>query len=101
MVCVWVCERKRERERRLKGKTCYLTQEEAKDPAAGELVHESGHHDCNPEQQVRRGEGGDEDVRRPLKRGEYRVRQKRFCEWPAEMFRRIVCFSCVAEHFTT
>ena len=44
----------------------YLTQEESEDPAACELVDEPGDHDGQPEQQVRRGQRGDEDVRRPL-----------------------------------
>ena len=45
----------------------YLTQKESEDPAAGELVHEPGHHDGQPEQEVGRGQGCDEDVRRTLK----------------------------------
>ena len=45
----------------------YLTEEESEDPAAGELVDEPGHHDGQPEEQVGRGQRGDEDVRRALR----------------------------------
>ena len=45
-----------------------LTEEEPEDPAACELVDEPGDHDGQPEQQVRRGQRRDEDVRRPLQR---------------------------------